>query len=491
MAEKQPNILYFLSDQHAFDVMGCYGDDVVRTPNIDRLAAHGVRFENAYTASPLCVPARMSLLTGQYPSRQKCWTNSDALASDIPTTAHALGAAGYQPMLVGRMHAIGPDQLHGFAVRDIGDHITDWYGGAPYSMGVLEKAQRPFLESLTMSGPGQMSYEVVDRAVTERTLERLEEIAEARKRGDTSPFALHVGYMLPHQPYVGDPELFDYYVDKVAPPRLNRPEEGEDTYLNWWRSQTGLNEITLEDELRAKAAYYALVETMDREIGKILDRLEALGLTDNTLIVYASDHGDQLGERDLWWKQTFYDQSAKVPLILSWPGHLPEGEKRPHIVNLVDLSATLVDAGGGPGLPNIDGKSLLPIARNSSAAWENETFSEYCTDGLQAWSGGRVLQSRMIRSGNWKYNYYHGSPHQLFDLDSDPDEMINLIDDPECQEIAEGLKCKILNDWDPNEIDSIIRARNPEKAILKAWASHVKPADNYKYETRAEDNWLA
>ncbi len=490
MTDKRPNILFILTDQHAFNILGCCGDEIVRTPNMDRLASQGVRFSNAYTASPICVPARMSLLTGQYPYKQQCWANSDSLASDIPTTAHALGAAGYRPLLVGRMHAIGPDQIHGFAERDIGDHITDWYGGTPYSMGVLDKAQRPFRESLVNSGPGQMSYELVDREVTRRTLERLDEIAASRHAGDETPFSLNVGYMLPHQPYVAAPEIYAYYEGKVGPPRLPRADEGEETYLAWWRQQTGLNDISVEDEIRARTAYYALVETIDIEIGKVLSKLEELGLDENTLIIYASDHGDQLGERDLWWKQTFYEESVKVPLIMKWTGHIPEGECRSQVVNLVDLSATLVDAGQGPQLPNADGQSLLPLAIDGATEWQNETYSEYCTDGLLAWSGGRVLQSRMVRCGKWKFNYYHNCPHQLFDLEADPDEMNNLIDDPDCQKVASEMREKVLTGWNPDEIDNTIKSRNGEKAILKAWAQSVKPADKYRWETRAEDNWL-
>lgn len=491
MADTRPNILFILSDQHAPNILGCYGDPIVRTPHLDKLAAGGVIFENTYTPSPICVPARMSLLTGKFPSSQNCWTNSDALASDIPTTAHALGAADYYPVLVGRMHAIGPDQLHGYARREIGDHITDWYGGHPYSMGVLDKAQRPFKESLINSGPGQMSYELLDRAVTERTLEELDAIAENRRGGDNSPFALSVGYMLPHQPYVADPEIYAYYEGKVGPPTLPRPDEGEDTYLAWWRQQTGLNAITVEDEIRARTAYYALVETLDREIGKVLERLESLGLAENTLIVYTSDHGDQLGQRGLWWKQTFYEESVKVPLIMKWADQIPGGTTRKEVVNLVDLSAALVEAGGAPALPNADGKSLLGLAQDNPADWINETYSEYCTDGLLAWSGGRVLQSRMIRSGPWKFNYYHNCPHQLFNLETDPDEMNNLIDDPAHQDTVQRLKTKLLENWDPDQINEIIQAGNREKAILKSWAQSVKPADSYRFETKMEDNWLA
>ena len=490
MSTEQPNIVFILSDQHAANVLGCYGDNIVRTPNLDRLAAAGVVFENAYTPSPICVPARMSLLTGKYPYRQQCWTNGDSLPSNIPTTAHALGAAGYLPTLIGRLHAIGPDQLHGYARREIGDHITDWYGGFPYSLGVLDKAQRPFKESLTKSGPGQTSYELIDREVTKNTLAYLDEVAEKRHAGDKSPFSLNVGYMLPHQPYVAEPGLYEYYEGKVGPPTLARPDEPEDTYLNWWRRQTGLNEACEADEIRARTAYYGLVDALDRMIGRVFAKLEEHKLLDNTLIIYASDHGDQLGERDLWWKQTFYDESAKVPLVMSWPGRLPKGERRTQVVNLVDVTATVVEAGGRGPLPDIDGKSLLSVADGTDVDWQNETFSEYCTDGLLAWSGGRVLQSRMIRSGNWKFNYYHGGPDQLFDLAADPDEMINLAEDPDHQSKREELEAKILSNWNPEAINGTIRTRNSEKALLKAWAQSTKPADSFRWETRMEDNWL-
>lgn len=486
-----PNIVFLLSDQHARQVLGCYGNDIVRTPNIDALATRGVTFEQAYTPSPICVPARMSLLTGRYPSHQKCWTNSDSLASDIPTTAHALGAVGYRPELVGRLHSIGPDQLHGFVQRDLGDHMTDWLGGRPYTMGVLDRAQRPFPESLTNSGPGQCSYELLDREVTRQAVTRLEGIASARRDGDTTPFSLNVGYILPHQPYVADPALYAYYEDKVGSPRLPRPDDPPGAWLSFWRTQTGLDAVDPAAQVRARAAYYALVETIDAMIGEVLDALQRLDLLDNTLVVYASDHGDQLGERNLWWKQTFYEESAGVPLILSWPGQLPEGARCGAIANLVDVAATIVDAAGAPPLPACDGRSLLPIARNGDAAWLDETFSEYCTDGMQAWSGGRLLQSRMLRRGRFKYCYYHGFPDQLFDLEADPDEMHDRARDSVFREQRDGLREAVLANWDPDAIGAAIKARNEEKAVLSAWAKSVEPVDKYRWETRAEDNWLA
>lgn len=489
MAAK-PNILYILSDQHSAFVAGCYGDNVVRTPNLDRLAAQGVVFDNAYTPSPICLPARMSLLTGRYPHRQNVWTNSDTLASDIPTFAHAHGAAGYTPTLIGRLHSLGPDQLHGYAHREIGDHMTDWLGGDDYSLGVFDNCQRPFPEALQKSGPGGTSYELLDKAVTDNAITFLENHSEASKLAEVHPFSLSIGYILPHQPYVGDPDLFDYYIDNVTKPRLPRDETQEPAYLSWWREKTGMNQMTDGDQLRAKAAYYALVETMDREIGKILSRLDELGLSENTIIVYASDHGDQLGERDLWFKQTFYDQSVKVPLILSWPGQIPQGERRDQIVNLVDLTATLVDVAGHPPLPNTDGVSLMGIARNSQEDWVNETCSEYCTDGMKAWSGGKKILTRMIRSGKYKLNYFHEDAHQLFDLENDPDETTNLIMVPEYESVRENLMRKILDDWNPAKIEDTINRSIPRKSILESWAHNIAPTDNFRWETHPVQNWL-
>ena len=322
--KSRPNLLYIMSDQHTQRVTGCYGDRIVRTPSLDRLAARGVVFENAYTPAPLCLAARMSALTGCYPVTQACWTNSDILASDRPTMAHALGAVGYQPILVGRLHAIGPDQLHGYARRAVGDHSTNWLGGVRHDMGVLDKTNDPFRVSLQKSGPGQSAYERHDVDTTESACAILESIAVRRRAGDDAPFSVSVGYMLPHQPYVARQEDYDPYVGKVGLPCTPPPDpEREHPYLHWWRQYTDTQSVTTDEILRARTAYYGLVTRLDTLIGHLLETLERLGLAENTLIVYTSDHGDQIGERGLWWKQTFYDEATKVPMILSWPGRLP------------------------------------------------------------------------------------------------------------------------------------------------------------------------
>lgn len=486
----QPNIIYILTDQHNPFITGCYGDEVVRTPALDELARQGVVFDNAYTPSPICVPARMSLLTGCYPYRQECWTNSDILPSSRPTFAHALGAAGYSTRIVGRMHSIGPDQLRGFSERFVGDHSTNWVGGTPHSLGVLTGTSGPARISIDRSGPGQSSYEVHDRDVVKCCQELSGVIAAEQAQPDAAPFFLHVGLMLPHQPYVSDAELFDYYHDRVPDPETGTPHaDDEHPYLRDWKELTDTTDISPADMRRARAAYYALVETTDRMIGDILRSYREKGLLENTLVIYVSDHGDQIGERGLWWKQTFYEQSVRVPMIMSWPGRIPAGERRSQIVNLIDIAPSLVDAAQGEQMPGIDGTSLLPVAVDGSAAWPNETYSEYCTDGMSKKMSQKV-QQRMIRSGPWKLIYYHGYPSQLFNLENDPLEMQDLIADPEHADLVRALHEKLLRDWNPDEIAGKLEQNRLKKTVLSKWGQKTSPPDTHRWTISTDDNWL-
>lgn len=491
MPDRRPNILFIMSDQHTQRVTGCYGDLLVATPHLDRLAATGVAFDNAYTPSPLCVPARMSFLTGRHPCRQNCWTNSDVLASDLPTFAHALGAAGYAPILVGRLHSIGVDQMRGYVRRLVGDHSTNWVGGVPHSLGVLNKTNDPYRVSVEKSGAGQSSYECHDDDVTEAALTLLDEIAAERGAGKTDPFAVSIGYIMPHQPYVARPEYYAHYAGRVGMPDVAASDlSAEHPYMTAWRAHTGIADVPEDAVLRARAAYYGLVEEMDAKIGRVLDRLEANGLAENTLVVYVSDHGDQIGERGLWWKQTFYDESAKIPMILSWPGVLPAGERRAQVVNLIDLAATLLDAAGAPALPNADARSFLGIARDGARPWIDETFSEYCTDGMAPWTLPTPVCQRMVRSGRWKLNYYDGYPPQLFDLETDPREIRDLAAAPAYADVRGALGARVLADWDPATIARAMQARRLDKAVLRDWGRAVLPADTYRWRIREDQNRL-
>ncbi len=297
--------------------------------------------------------------------------------------------------------------------------------------------------------------------------------------------------MLPHQPYVARAEDYEPYVGKVGLPETAPPDPArEHPYLRWWRDSTDTRDVTEAEVLRARTAYYGLVTRLDAMIGRVLDRLEALGLADDTLVVYTTDHGDQLGERGLWWKQTFYDESAKVPLILAWPGQLPAGERRGQIVNLVDLAPTVLEALAAPPLPNADGRSFLGVARDAAQPWNDATVSEYCGDAAEPWAGARPVQQRMFRTRRWKLNYYHGDRPQLYDLLDDPRETTDLAEDPRHAGVRDALVRRLLADWDPERVASRMAARRRDRALLGVWARAVRPPDAYRWQLRMEDNWL-
>jgi choline-sulfatase len=485
------NLLLIMSDQHAQRIAGCYGDISSVTPNIDRLAAEGVTFDNAYCNSPICLPARMSALTGRHPFRQRCWTNTDYLASDIPTMAHALGAAGYAPVLVGRMHALGPDQLHGYIRREIGDHSSNWIGIPRNDMGPLHLANDPFRRSVEASGIGRSAYEVKDTDVTASAVAELDRLGAARRTGNARPFALTVGYMLPHPPYVCREEDYRRFEGRVPPPSIPRPlPEREHPWHAWWRENRGIADVTAEEAERARTAYYGLTWRMDAMVGEILAALDRNGLSEDTLVVYTSDHGDHVGDRGLWWKHTFYDESLKVPLVLRWPGQLSAGERRGHAVSLIDLGPTVLEALDAPALPNADGSSFLAVARDQSAPWHDTVFAEYCTDPTPAWTGGMAVRQRMIRKARWKLCWYAGYRPQLFDLDTDPLEQRDLAESPAHDTIREELTARLLAEWDPDEIDGIMTAREADKALIGAWGRATSPPETHRWQIRPEHSML-
>ncbi len=492
----RPNLLYVHSDQHNPFVTGCYGDPVVETPNLDRLANEGVVFDAAYCTSPICVPSRMSMLTGLHPYQNRVWTNRHVLDSGIPTFAHALGAAGYRSVLAGRMHVRGPDQLHGYADRLVGDHMPNQLGGPMPQMGVLTGTETPVRKTLATSGPGQVAYQLHDEEVTAAAVGFLEQIGRERRAGLTPPpFSLTVGFMLPHPPYVPRREAFDEYRSRVTLPSKPRPfEEESHPYLRRWRTHTGSETVSEEEALNTRAAYWALVQEVDGMVGQILDALRANNLAQETLIVYTSDHGDMMGEHGLWWKHTFYEESVRVPLILSWPGVIAPGTRCERVVSALDVNATMLDALGAPALPNSPGRSLLGLvteggvgAGRGSADWEDVAFAEYCEDQYSPPGGA---YQRMVRSGRWKLIDYHQDPPQLFDLETDPEELTDRAADPACAEILRELSATIRDGWDPEQIQAQMATRDADNRILEAWAKQVQPVEQYRWLARPEMNSL-
>lgn len=485
---RKPDILLLFSDQHA-QLAGCYGDSVVRTPNIDGLARDGMAFDNGYCPSPICLPSRMSFLTAREPHRQECWTNEDILPSGIPTFAHSLGAAGYETTLVGRLHSVGPDQHRGYRERLVGDHSTNWIGGKPHDLGPLDKANDPWRKSLVASGPGSSAYEVHDRDVTDAAVDAIAAIGARRAAGDSAPFALTVGWLLPHAPYVCSPELYASYAGKVPPPAIPVPDD-EHPHYAWWRTDRGIATPTEAEIVRTRTAYYGLVTALDAMVGRVLAALEAAGLAETTLVVYTSDHGEHVGNRGLWWKSTLYDEAAKIPLIMRWPGHIEPGARRGAVVNLTDVTATLLDAAGAPPLPNSQGRSFAPLFADASAPWLDETVSEYVNDGVPAWAGGRLVVSRMLRRGRYKLIYHRGHPEQLFDLEADPQERHDLAGKPEFRDIQDSMRERLLADWDPEAIAARVEAHMAEHRLLADWARAVEPDDTLRWHMKPGDNWL-
>jgi choline-sulfatase len=485
----RPNLLFLFSDQHARRVAGCYGDAGGATPNLDRLAAEGVVFDSVYCPSPLCVPSRMSMLTTRHPYEQECWTNDDYLRSDAATWVHAVGAAGYRPVLAGRLHSMGPDQLHGYAERMVGDHSPNWGGVPRHDLGVLDKANDPWRESLERSGVGQSAYQVKDVETTRAACAYLQQVAQ--RRSDVgNAFCLTVGFLLPHPPYVAWREDYDRFHGRTPAPSHGAPPGDLHPWEAWWRGDRGIANVAGDVAMRARTAYYGLVHRLDRLIGDILECLAACGLADDTLVVYTTDHGDQLGERGLWWKHTLFEDSVRVPLIMRWPGRFEAGQRRGHVANLIDVAATMVDALGGPPLPHGRGRSLLPVALDPRAPWRDETFSEHCTDVVPAWTGGRAAQQRMVRSGRFKLIYYHGYAPQLFDLENDPYERHDLAHEPGHADTRDALLARVLDGWDPDAIAARIRARRQEKDVIDRWARNVRPPDAFRWELLPEHNRL-
>ena len=493
MAESsRPNLLYIHSDQHSPHVTGCYGDDLVETPNLDRLAANGVVFDSAYCSSPICVPSRMSMLSGRHPFQNEVWTNEHALDSRIPTIAHSMGAAGYQPELVGRMHALGPDQLHGYAARFVGDHGANHPGNPGPERGILSVTAGPHHLSLTRSGAGQSSYQVHDEDVTAVTIDRLNRLGVQKRAGLLKePFSISVGLMLPHPPYVARQEDYARYAEAMSMPRKPAPPlEEQHPFLRWWRGSTGIESMEDVEVRRARAAYAGLVYRTDAMIGQIMEALAENGLDENTLIIYTSDHGDMQGEHGLFWKHVFYEESVRVPLIFSWPGRIPAGQRCGNVVSAIDVAATMLDAMDAPALPNSPGRSFLPQidGRSGAPAWQEVAFSEYCTDKFAPPEGA---YQRMIRREEWKYVHYHKQPPQMFNLREDPDELVDRSGDPGCQPVLQELRGEVLREWDPEQVRRKMAQKGADESILVDWARNTGPEERYRWPMLKEMNWLA
>jgi choline-sulfatase len=426
------NFLFVMVDQLVPFLTGAYGHRVVRTPNLDRLAAAGIRFESAYTPYPLCAPARAAMLTGRYASRLGCYDNAAILPADEPTIAHHLTNAGYDCVLSGKMHFIGPDQLHGFRRRlttDVFPAGMDWV-----------PTQDP--EGRFVRGGHAFNYVpprvgVVDwtkfLSFDEETHFRALEFLRERARGARDePFFLVASYHHPHDPFQVTRELWDLYdgAEIELPERRDPNYSVMDTWANEAHETDALDLDDPENLTALRRAYYGLVTYVDRKLGELLDTLEQTGQAADTTVVFTSDHGDMLAERGMVQKRCFYEWAVRVPLVVRVPGREPGVVERP--VSLLDLAPTLLDLAGVPE------EERLPLDGSSLFGEGGPVFSEYHVEKVRA-------PCFMVRDGDRKLIYVHGHDTRLFDLGADPGEWNDLGG-------TDGLERLILERFDPDAI---------------------------------------
>lgn len=461
-AETMRNLLVILSDEHSPKALRCAGHPFVHTPNLDALAARGTRFAAAVTPSPICVPARAALATGRELHRMgRHFDNADPYDGAIRSWHHALRDAGHEVVSVGKLHFRGlPGDDHGFSEERLAMHVVEGKGDllalirdetAPARKGAAKLA--------ATAGPGESDYTRYDRDITAAAQVWLRERAGRRA---AKPWCLFVSLVTPHFPLVAPPEhFFRYPPEVVGMPKLYDPAERPrhpftDDYAATIPYDRGVPDRAAVK--RMMAGYYGLVSFMDEQVGKILACLEDCGLGAETRVLYASDHGDNVGARGLWGKSVMYEESVGVPMILAGEG-VPQGAVCPTPVSLTDVHATALDAVGCAEAPPEGSVSLLRIARGVDPA--RLGFSEYHASGSRE-------AAFLLREGTLKYIRYASYPPQLFDLGADPEELADLARDPSSAMVIARMEVLLRQrlGGDPAELDARVKAR--QAAILAA-----------------------
>lgn len=452
----KPDLLIFLSDQHGGLYTGFDGNAPVRTPFLDSLAAQGTSFRAAYTACPLCVPARAALLTGQLPSRTGVFTNNGTIPEDQPTFLHALANAGYETVLCGRMHFMGADQRHGFTKRIMGDITKTYWGGQKRFRAELQGYAGSLGEVGCQSvvGAGNSPVLAYDRAVVRKAIEYLRE-------PHSRPQCLVVGTYAPHFPYVAPRRWYEYYLKNGDMPHNQKP----DCALH---PATAHKEqpCSAERMRQFRAAYYGMISHMDGQIGQVYRAWDAWLHSEKRegIFCYLSDHGDQIGERELYGKRTLFEGAARVPMVFAGSGVLP-GRAVTEPVSLLDLAPTLCELGGAAPLQRQDGVSLAGVL-HGAAAKERAVLSEVAYD-----ENGAPVLGRMVRSGAWKLIHYVGydASDMLFNVQDDPYETVNEA--PQNAKTVETLRKIIYNEWDIQAVKDTYLYRKWQHSVLAKWGA--------------------
>ncbi|OIN09157.1 choline-sulfatase [Oceanisphaera psychrotolerans] len=462
MTAKQPNILFLMADQMAVSSLPFYGHPLVKTPHLSRLADEGVVFDSAYCNSPLCAPSRFTLMSGQLPSRIGGYDNAADFPADIPTFAHYLRDAGYYTALSGKMHFCGPDQLHGFEERLTTDIYPADYG---WFVNWEDFDTRPSyyhnMSSVTQAGPCVRSNQLdFDDEVSFRAQRFLYDYV---RNGEQRPFCLTVSMTHPHDPYTIPQQYWDRYNhDDIDMPRVPFSQETADPHSRRLRYVYQLDEHTLtEAQIRnARHAYYGAISYVDDQIGAVLKVLKETGLDEDTIIVFSGDHGDMLGERGLWYKMSWFEGSARVPMIVHAPGRFAP-KRVSESVSTMDLLPTFAELANYNTAPDyaasLDGRSLLPHLTGTGG--HDEVIGEYLGEGA-------IAPLLMIRRGRYKFVHSAPDPDQLFDLEADPLELNNLALDPAHEERCQQFRDEVASRWNYEQLHGEVIASQRRRRLV-------------------------
>lgn len=491
MPKEKPNILVIMTDQLAAPALTAYGNSVVKAPNIQTMAEKGVVFDNAYCNSPLCAPSRASMLTGRLPSEIGAYDNFADFPSSIPTFLHYLRLSGYRTCLSGKMHMVGTDQLHGFEER----LTTDIY---PADFGWASDWERPVsrrfswyhnMLSVVQAGPCHRTNQIdFDEEAAFHAVQWLYDVA---REPQTSPFCMLVSFTHPHDPYAITHEYWDRYrQDEIDMPKVPPiPMSEQDPHSQRLAQVCAMDqyELTRERITNARRAYYGSISFIDDKIGTILKVLDNTGLKDNTIIILASDHGDMLGERGMWYKMSFFEWSARIPLIVYAPGSFSPGRVIDN-VSLVDLFPTLVNIAesdvGADLVASLSGQSLLPYLQGEPAAGPDTVLGEYLAEGALA-------PYLMIKRGKYKFIWSEPDPDQLFDLEEDPDELNNLCNLEVYRPLAKEFRAEIAQRWDTAGLkEKIIASQRSRRLIYDAQMTGRPTPWDYQPHKEASSSYM-
>jgi choline-sulfatase len=459
-APRPANLVVIMSDEHHPRAMGVAGHPFAVTPNLDRLAAQGLRFDAASCNSPICVPSRASFATGRYVHELGTWDNAMAYDGRVQGWGHALQRSGHNVVSIGKLHYRNATDPTGFDQQYLPMHI---YGGHGMVWGALRDGKADFSERAHMMlkpiGPGTSKYNIYDDRIASEAETWLARAALARHQ---RPWLLFVGFVAPHFPLTVPQHILDLYPPERMPlPRL-QPKHGHARHP-WLEAQHRMHPVddALDDDDRrlATACYLGLCTWVDTQVGRVIAALQRTGLAETTRVIYTSDHGDNIGARGMWGKSTHYEDAVGVPMILAGPD-VARGQVCHTPVSLVDLAPTILAAvGENPDhwADNLPGRSLFEIA-GAPYDPKRTVFSEY-----HAFASPSA--AFMLRNGRYKLNYYVGYRPELFDLVEDPNEERDLAAAAEHASLVAGLEGQLRQRLNPDEVDA--RAKADQAALIE------------------------